>query len=250
MENWRYCSEHHFDMGRFVAVWNKSFLWGAIIFAGGLVGIPALLMRGDSHLRELLVFGAIGLGFIVLIQPFIWRLRFGVRKVVVFDEGIAWGAGAVEEWCPWSDIREVWRYDIFSLQRSEDPNDWNRSSLLRLVLHEGRELRFNHSLTDYDQLAQQVQQFVTSHLLAETDPADGKIHAFGPVEITPKGLRMFSQDYAWSEISNFAISNGSFCFYGRGHLMQLHLSIIPNYQVLLGLLERLGHRIHLGLAPY
>src|SRR5262249_36066619 len=119
------------------------------------------------------------------------------------------------------------------------PSDWNRRSDLRLVFTDGQETRFNHVLSDYNRLADSVEQVTAARLLPEARAAlSGGGATFGALHLDDEGLRLGQEGFPWASLSKVWAGNGYLGWYdSRGNKREIALADIPNHRVVLRLLE-------------
>jgi hypothetical protein len=231
-------SEHHFFLSTFITQFRSYFLIGGVILAAGIG-----LIAWDFSDEEVETFWP---GVVVLSVGLLWLIPSAVsyaqsiKKVTVYEEGIAWVVGRQEEYRPWDEVREVYR--------SEPSSNRNlRQSELNIVFKKKQSVMFSQSLSDFFQLATLVEAIVTERLLPEYRTAldQGKAQ-FGPVSFSRQSIHINGCEFPWNEVEEYAICNGGIVvtpvdyedFTGE----HVAFSEIPNYLILLKLLEETGQR--------
>jgi hypothetical protein len=176
-----------------------------------------------------------------------WQALLSASPVQIFEEGLQWRQDGRDRQRGWDEVREVYRKELYRLQNGARPGDWNRHSDLRLVFSDGEQVRFNHSLSDYNRLAEYIQQTTAECLLPSARKGlDGPGASFGPVQLTRDGLRMGRESYDWATLTRLRVANGYLCWNdNRGRDRVVALKDVANYPVMLRLLDEL--RLQPGL---
>jgi hypothetical protein len=228
-------SQHRLFAGGVTSRYAPQFLLFAICFAIGL-GLAALGIQNPQN--NALLPGVIGMGasLLFLIGPVVgWFRR--ARGAEAHADGLVWTDAAGRHECRWEDITEVYRIERIT-------NRTFRYTLLRLVLADGRQAQFDHALSDYNMLADHVQQ-QTAELLtpAKRQAVEGAGADFGPVSISRVGITMSGEHFVWQDIEQYTIFNGSLIVFPRsykGHsVKEQALSQVPNYAIFLFFLREL-----------
>jgi hypothetical protein len=229
-------STHRFS---FVGLLSRNQPWVILmcVFASLGLGLTLLcLFRGDlGGLFAGLLFLAGGVACLIpLILGFLRRVTW----VEVYPDGLYWQQHGGEGRCAWQDVGSIYRTEKIT-------NGW-RQTELKLMLTDGGVVSFNHTLTDYNRLAETVQA-ATARVLLEPlrqAAAAGEV-AFGPVGLGPHGIRMKNELLPWSEVQQHTVHNGHLIVsterYPGWNGKSIILSEIPNYLVLLRLLAERRH---------
>jgi hypothetical protein len=179
------------------------------------------------------------LGSLALLGVVPWRWLRGPSLVQVYEQGLAWQQGGRRQERSWDDVEKVYRKEVYVLQNNAKPSDWNRRSDLRLVFTDGTQVRFNHTLSDYNRLAASVQQATAERLLPRARAAlQGSGVGFGSLQLSQEGVALGADVFPWETLSKVWAGNGFLGWYdSRGNKREVALKDIPNYSVLLRLLE-------------
>jgi hypothetical protein len=229
-------SEHPFSLGgltrRYLAqVWMLAIL--------AIIGLGLLLMginrpNTGTVLPGLLML-AIGLAFAV---PIFLGYQQRTHWVKLTDEGMQWQDADGEHGVAWTDVRAVRRLEKII-------NDLFRQRELTLTLADGKEVKFDHRLKDFDGLADRVQQR-TADLLIETyrKELEGGMATFGPVILSRDGISLRQKEFPWSVVQQCRIVRGTLMVVVPGkdldESQMVMLSEVPNYFILLRLLTEMG----------
>src|SRR5207302_2240230 len=104
----------------------------------------------------------------------------------------------------WDEIVEVHRAERRVVNRDAT------SKSMHLKFADGSSVRFDQALTDFDDLASSI-QMTTGELLMrrkmEEFVAEGRAE-FGPVTVSPQGVEMQGEYFAWTELGSHRIENG------------------------------------------
>ncbi len=196
--------------------WKSAPLLMGVVF--GVVG-PALLLYG------------------LVITFAIWRIRLTTH-------GLSWTNRKGEHHCSWDDVTAVYRREVYMGNK-----DGQRFARLRIEIAGQGAIGLSQHLSSYDQLCETVQTITIGRLLARKRAELAKGAAdFGPVILRNDGIRINLKDIPWEQFGYYCISNGHFVAYRAdaknmrrdAHLVQLQF--VPNYLVLLTLLEEMGKR--------
>jgi hypothetical protein len=237
-------SEHPFSLGGLTRRYLPH-VWMLVIFA--VIGLCLLLMgitrpNAGTVLPGLLML-AIGLAFAV---PIFIGYQQRVHWVKLTADGVQWQEGVSAHSTAWTDIRAV-------RQLEKIINQTFRQRELTLTLADGKEVKFDHRLEDYDLLAETVQQR-TADLLYDQyrTELDAGRAAFGPVSLSRDSLSLRQKEFPWSAAQQCRIVRGYFSVALPGKDLDesqiVMLAEVPNYFVLLRLLTEMG-KFSPGFAP-
>jgi hypothetical protein len=236
-------SEHHFSLVGLVPRYRVRVYVSGFCFAIGL-GLMMLVSELPEAWVEsgpiVFLLGVITSGYGVFwLLPLLWCSMRSIKKVRISEEGISWTLHGREEFQPWGDVREM--------LRTEKATNVSRQSEMTLVFKQKEPVVFDQSLSDFLQMVTEVEAIVTERLLPQyRQSLDQGGARFGPVLLKREGLRIHDQDFAWSAIEEYAICNGGLVVTPRGYDDYtgefVSFQEMPNYMVLLRLLEELGQR--------
>ncbi len=124
-------------------------------------------------------------------------------------------------------------------------NQTFRKKLLRLVPAHGVEAAFDQCLSNYDRFSDTVQAAVAARLQpAKRAELAGAGAEFGPVTLHRDGITINGKTVSWPDVEQYTVFRGIFVVYPRGYkgikCEEASLGMIPNYVVLLRLLQELG----------
>jgi hypothetical protein len=170
-----------------------------------------------------------------------WKALLSASPVQVFVEGLQWRRGGRERQRGWDEVREVYRKEHYRLVNGAKPSDWNRHSDLRLVFADGEQARFNHSLSDYNRLAEFLQRTTAEQILpAARKDINGQGARFGPILLSRDGLRMKDAALSWESVLGIRCKGGYLSVYdSRDEQYDVLLREVPNYPVLLRLMSEM-----------
>jgi hypothetical protein len=230
-------SVHRFSLVGLLSRYGPFVLLFGLFAAIGLA-LLALAIARPEGLTILPGLICLAVALVCLGGPLYGFVRRHTR-VEVSPEGLRW-QGPHSGSCSWNDIRTVYRTEKII-------NQTFRLTELKLVLTNGEVVSFNHSLTDYDRLAEAVQQQAARALLGPLRQAASSQAEFGPVMLSPDGITIQGELLPWQDIQQHTVFNGSLLVstikYPGWQGKFVALSEIPNYLVLLQLLdERIGVR--------
>lgn len=185
----------------------------------------------------------------IAVNSYVFWSFFSYPTVVrVNQQGISWERGGRKEAYQWERFQELHRKEVLLVhgKRPDKPSDWDRMSKLTIVFDDSTKLSLNHSLSNYNLLAKEIQGAATEVIWAkkETEVNQGE-GRFGSVILRRNGVRLLNQDYLWTEIE-YSIYNGFIVLVPAGDTfsdkdrIEIALSTIPNYLVLLGLMGKVG----------
>jgi len=246
MSTWQPVSDHELTWVGVLQVWWACLLAALISLSLGIGLLFVATKPGDTFTKFMICGAFITLGLPLLCSPFVWHSYYRVSSVRLFQEGIEWTSGKKEYRLPWENLKEVYRKEKYTLHTGQQPSDWNRSSDLKLVFANGRVLRVNHALSDYNALCYYLQQLTTPVLLpAARADVEGEGAVFGPVLLSKDGLTHKKTFFHWDTIEDLIVGNGKlFIRLDTGREKVVPLEIVPNYPVLLQVLEFLGRPAH------
>jgi hypothetical protein len=184
-----------------------------------------------------IIIGAVSLP--LAIGCFIWapiRASKIIPEVDVYPEGVLWLKGVEYEGLTWNEITEFYRSDY-------TVNGVTQSRNIVLKTAPGALVVFEHALTDYENLANSVQQETT---LCLAPSALEKFHAgetitFGEMTINTQGITVDKTFFRFEDIETIQIDNGALIVLPEGkpktERKAGYLGLTPNYLVFLKLLE-------------
>jgi hypothetical protein len=228
-------SAHHLSAVGITNRYAPQLLLFAICF---VIGFGLTILGIQNPQNNAFLPGVIGMaaGVLILIAPVVgWFRR--ARRAELFADHLAWTDATGQHECRWDDIAEVYRVERIT-------NRTFRYTLLKLVLADGRQVQFDHTLSDYNTLADRVQQ-ITAELLtpAKRQAMEGAGAEFGPVTLSRKGITMSGEHFPWDEVEQYTIYNGFLIVFPRGYKghtgKELALSQVPNYAILLFFLREI-----------
>jgi hypothetical protein len=208
-------------------------LWGIFFAIGLLLGLLGLSRPASGTLLPGVLLLLASFAFLI---PLFIALARSPRWARTSKEGVQWQDGRGDHLWRWEEIAAVFRLDKII-------NQTFRVKQLRLVPAQGEEVTFDQCLSDYDGLADAVQDAVANRLLpakrAELASAGA---TFGPVTLHRDGLTINAKKLTWPEVEQYTIFRGSLVVCPRGSkgFEEVGLSGVPNYPVLLHLLQELG----------
>jgi hypothetical protein len=237
MANWQLVSEHRRTVKGMIQI-----TWPYLLLGSGFLAFAAMTFNFRTRSKDqtdMLI--AAGVGVLLtagMLTGAVWSGFSSASPVQVFAEGLRWGRGNQRGW---DEVREVYRKEVYHLQNGAKPSDWNRHSLLRLVFADGQQARFNHSLSDYNRLAEFVQRVTIDRLLpvARSEFENSGL-SFGTIHVSREGLSVNRSLLAWETVALVRAGNGNLTVYeenGKRH--DFALKDLPNYLVLLRLLSEL-----------
>jgi hypothetical protein len=227
-------SEHHLFLGGMTSRYAPHLLLFAICFVVGL-GLTLLGVQNPANNALLPGLICMAASVLFLIAPVVGLFR-RARSAEVHADRLVWTATDRHE-CRWDEITEVYRIERLT-------NRTFHYTLLKLVLADGRQAQFDHALSDYNTLADQVQQMTAERLTPNKRAAmEGDGAAFGPVSLSRNGISISGEQFPWEEVEQYTIFNGSLIVFPRsyqGHAgKEMALGQVPNYPILLFFLREL-----------
>jgi hypothetical protein len=240
MANWRVISEHRRTVtGMLQNAW-PFLLLGSISL---LFAVMFFLMRARSagHTDMIIASGVCLVITLALLGGAAWKAFLSAAPVQVFVEGLQWRQDGRDHQRGWDELREVYRKELYRLVNGAKPSDWNRHSDLRLVFTDGQQVRFNHTLSDYNRLAEFLQSKAAEQVLpAARKDLGGRGVSFGPVYLSHEGLRLPDGALAWDSVLGIRCAGGYLSVYdNRDEQHDILLREVPNYPVLLRLMSEM-----------
>jgi hypothetical protein len=210
-------------------------LWGVLFAIGLLLGFLGLARPDAGTLLP----GALFLiGSFTFLIPLFIALAGGPRWARVTPEGVQWQDGKGEHLWRWEVIADVFRLDKII-------NQTFRVKKLRLLTGQGEEVTFDQCLSNYDRFADTVQEAVSNRLLAaKRSELAGAGAQFGPVTLRKDAITINGKTFPWPEVEQYVVLRGVLVVYPRSYqginCEEVVLSVVPNYPILLYLLQELG----------
>jgi hypothetical protein len=220
-----------------VANYVYWFVWGQINF---------------GHFEILLLFIVPLSGGALLLHMYRQRGLF----VLIYHTGLLrLQRGDVDSF-PWGEITyinlKVQRASAAEFRRDLDGNPvacwlpaevptfqlWNAS--LTIAREDGLSFHFGPALTDYDRLAEEVQQrtFAVAWPLVWAGFLEGKVIAFGNIEVSRIGIRHAGKFLVWKDLKEISVAQGKLSIKQTGKWLPwtvLDIGGIPNPHVLFAL---------------
>jgi hypothetical protein len=193
-------SEHHLFLGGMTSRYAPHLLLFVICFVVGL-GLTLLGVQNPQNKALLPGLLCMAASVLFLIAPAAGLFR-RARNAEVYADRLVWTDAAGRHECQWEEITEVYRIERIT-------NRTFRYTLLKLVLADGRQAQFDHALSDYSTLANQVQQMTAERLTpAKRAAMEGAGAEFGPVTLSCKGISISGAQFPWEEVEQYTIFNG------------------------------------------
>lgn len=212
-------------------------MWGIFL----VIGLGLLILGLARPTSGTVLPGALFLaGSFLWLAPLFIGLARTPRQAKVTSGGLSWQDKRGEHTCTWAAVAAVYRLERIV-------NQTFKIKELRVVQTGGDEVKFHQCLESYDRLADAVHAAASRQLL----PAKRNLLAttgaeFGTVTPHRDGITLGTKKISWPEIEQYTIFNGSLVVYPRGYkgirCEEVSLSDVPNYSVLLVLLQELGQR--------
>jgi hypothetical protein len=241
MAKWKLVSKHEFRPFIFFLAYRINWWSFPFLFAFGIALLLLPAKPGDQ--LYLWFFGGfLTLGAAATLGWPIYRWFSRVRSAHVYEQGVRWRqAGPAFEY-GWDAVTEVWRNDVDFRINNERSSAATRITDLRVVFDDRRAVRFSHVLGNYDKLAEFVQQAVAERLYAMASAemaGDGA--AFGKLRLFQDRLQVGSRQTSWPGVKRVRVENGHLLVtYAKGKEDDIPLREIPNYSVVIALLQQLG----------
>jgi hypothetical protein len=228
-------SPYQFSLSGFLSLYSPHL--GLTILLAGL-GLFAIIVGRARATNDLFIIGVLALVASLgpLIPPILASLKT-VDSAELDEQAIRWQDAAGSHSRTWQEVREVYRLEM--------RRNGFRVTELKLVPIAGEAAVFNHSLTQYDQLAEKAQGYHAAVWLAtKRAEVEGPGATFGPVTLLPDAVLVQGERLAWEEIEQYGLMRGYLCFVTRrlqGRTTKMVAAKeIPNYVLLLQLLEAFG----------
>lgn len=247
-------STHLFRFGQFL---HRQQLLLSCGVGFSLIGILFLVLeilivvtRGTEPLGAggVIVFSLLGGGLLVLGLSLLGYcvVRFAAypREVRVDPAGLTWKSGKGDIHVPWPRVQNVWRSEIVTMQGGK-PMDWRSNTTVQA--DDGTTVTFDHSSTGYKELAAKIQAFTFPALLPKKrEEWQAGRAEFGPVILSHDrvAIELGANDFfkkvsiPLEDLSRWGVRSGQLVFLVRGAKHELPLGKVPNYPVLLQLLEQ------------
>jgi hypothetical protein len=211
------------------------WLWLILLAIGLFLGILGIAKPNAGTLLPGVLFVV---GSFAPLIPLAIALARGARWARITPEGIEWQDGRGEHRWNWADIAAVYRLDKVI-------NQAFRVKQLRVVPVHGDVVTFDQCLSDYERLADTVQTAVAQRLLpVKRAELAGSGAAFGPVTLSRESITINRKTFAWPEVEQYIVFRGSLVVYPTSYkgiqCEEVSLSDVPNYPVLLHLLQEQG----------
>jgi hypothetical protein len=233
-------SVHHFTLRGLISRWAPYWLLFAVfgLIAIGLLALALARPQSGTLLPALLCL-VIAVG--CLAPPLVAFLG-RPRRAEVYPDRLVWRTGAGELQASWDLVASVHRFERLT-------NNWWYQTALTLTLADGSKVVFDHSLSEFADLANNVQQQMAQHMLPkkEAELRAGALD-FGPISLRTDGISHGGAFHRWQDIE-YSVSGGYLIVvpsgdqFGWGDRKEVALAEIPNSLVLLGLMA------HVGKAP-
>lgn len=228
-------SPYQFSLSGFLSRYSPHL--GLTILIAGL-GLFAIIVGRARSTNDLFIVGVVVLVASLgpLIPPILASLKT-VDAVDIDEHAISWQDAAGSHRLTWQEIREVYRLEM--------RRNGFRLTELKLIPIAGDPAVFNHSLTQYDQLADKAQACHAQVWLAtKRAEVEAGGATFGPITLLPDAVLAEGERMAWEEIDQYGLMRGFLCFIGRRptgrSIKMVAAKDISNYVLLLQLLEEFG----------
>ena len=215
---------------------------GNLIFAAACLAFATLpWMSEDASFRKIMpyVSAVCGLGAVYLVAAVALRIRRRVAWVEIDRDGLRWS-------CRGETHRKAWG-EVESLSRKERLENGVAIGGVRVRFRDNTELEFNRMLSIYDAVADGIQAGAAAAVRdAKARELAAGAAAFGPVTLRKTGVEHDGREHTWAD-SDYAVLRGNLVFVPAGAEVepdnvrgQILLETIPDYAVLLELMERHG----------
>jgi hypothetical protein len=226
---------YEFSLSGFLSLYLPHL--GVTILLAGL-GLFAVIVGRARAANDLFIVGVVALvgSLVPLIPPMLASLKT-VDAVDVDGTAIRWQDSAGSHSLTWQEVRELYRLEM--------RRNGFRVTELKLITAAGETVTFNHSLTQYDQLAEKAQaNHAAVWLGTKQAEVEGGEATFGPVRLRPDGVVVENEMLAWEEIEQYGLMRGYLCFISPRHrgpaMKRVAVKDVPNYVLLMQLLEAFG----------
>ena len=176
-------------------------------------------------------------------------VAFYLRRIVFVEAdpgGLRWQRGGSEKMKEWSDVARVYRKETYRGGRADDAPEADRSGHTRVEFTDGTAVTFDRVLGNYERVADAVQAMATAAVRPrKAADLQAGAAAFGPVTLRQAGVRVEKKEYAWGAV-NYGVVNGHLTVvpakddFKDRDIHQVPLHQIPDYAVLLELMEQVG----------
>jgi hypothetical protein len=233
-------SIHTFHLAGFISRFGRFVL--AFVVMGG---IGAVMCGAPDAARNGIVFVALGLVAMGVIGTIVVVARaFGVLRVQLSPEGVAWSGLFGSDFRGWDTITDVYRREHVLIQgRKRHYTRW-----VQLVFSDRRTVKFDQCLTGFDVLAGTIQLVSADRIASEkrAELAEAGQATFGTVSLRSDGILVDGTLIPWQSVRRNAIINGCLDLDTDlpGWFFRVHknkpLSAVPNYPALFALMADLG----------
>src|SRR5262249_15866885 len=153
-------SMHHFTWRGLISRWAPYWLLFAVftLIAIGLLALALARPQSGTLLPALL---CLGIAVACLIAPLVAFLC-RPRRAEVYRDRLVWRTGAGEHQASWDMVASVHRFERLT------NNLWYQTALT-LTLADGSKVIFDHSLSGFADLANNVQQQMAQHMLPKKE---------------------------------------------------------------------------------
>jgi len=216
----------------------RQNLYGTMFgFIFTLLLLLCLFISFKSPADRLATCTAMGITAALCFFPIVIGLLFRPMTVTVSPDRIVWWGifGGGDK--PWSEVVDLYRREIL--------NAGNARGMTKIRFQGGPTLKFGQALMDYDVLANRIQNEATRAGIAAARSAfaAGEFRA-GTVSMKAAGLAVGNTHIPWSELDGFTLISGQLCLLGTSseldQIEEIWLHRLPNYEVLLRMLEERG----------
>jgi hypothetical protein len=230
-------SRHEVTLGGLLRRYSSVLLLGVLFLLLGVGFLVMSVFRPDA--------GALAPGIVITLGSLpcflpllLWGFG-GPSEAVVMESGVLWSDDKGGHKATWAEIRDVLRKEVIV-------NQTFRQTLLKLVLADGTSVAFDHRFSDYDRLAEEVQRrHAQSCYEAKRQEFSQGEARFGPIQIRPGSITVQGETIAWQDLRKYAVVNGHLMFATPAKsgfsAHQIAMYEVPNYPVLLILLEEMGY---------
>lgn len=215
---------------------------GNLILAAAMIAFATLpWMANDKSFLKIMpyVSAACGGYALYLLVEIALRIQRRVAWVEVDEQSLRWQARGETHQKTWSDVT--------TFHRKERLINGVPIGSVKVEFRDNTELQFNRMLSNYDAVASRIQDLAASVIgeLKERELAAG-MAKFGPVTLRKAGLDYRGREHNWANI-DYSVFRGNLVFVPAGKAIdpnnvttQILLEEIPDYAVLLELMERHG----------
>lgn len=233
-------STHGFHLPGFFSRFGR-FVLGFVVMGG----IGAAMCGAPDAARNGIVFIGLGLvAFSVFGTIVVIARTLSVLRVQLSPDGVAWSGLMGSDYRSWDTITEVYRMEHVLIQgRKRHYTRW-----VKLEFNDGRSVRFDQCLTDFDVLAGTIQLVSAYRIVAEkhAELAQSGQATFGTITLRSDGIVVDGDFIPWQSVRRNAIINGCLDLETNlsGWFTRVHknkpLGSVPNYSALFALMADLG----------